>query len=284
MKAALIVAFGRDCAVRGLKARTQAQQVSCARELADRLQTLGLDPLCVTPEDLTGHITWLTRRPNLRLGGRLAPRTVRMHVNAIRALYAFFVRSGLLTENPASRLSAPAVPPDHARRSLSRADIEALRSACRGPLDRGILAVFYGCGLRRSEGAALDVHDVDLHRGLLHVRSGKGGVPRSVPMGKRVTCDLAALLRRSRPPEQEALFVGARGGRLTAAGIYRRLKQVAARAEPAAGVTLHGLRHAVATHLLEAGLTLEQTRDFLGHADIGTTRIYTHVKPAEPQA
>lgn len=276
-----VISFASDLASRGLSERSQSQQVACVREMFTRFTALDLDPLRVRSEELTDYITWLTVRPNRRLGGRLAARTVRMHVNAIRGFYGFLVRSGVLTVNPASRLSAPVPVEESVRTVLTVAEIAALRTACACPTDRGILAVFYGCGLRRSEGAALDLEDVDPGNSLLHVRSGKGGVPRSVPMGVTVKRDLTALVARN-GVHGRALFQNQRGARLSGDGIYRRVKQLAVRAELVPAVTLHGLRHAIATHLLAGGLTLEQTRDFLGHGDIGVTRMYTHIDPSEP--
>lgn len=277
----IIAAYEQDLVNRGLKPHTRFGAVSCVREYLERLTASGLDPFSVTPATITDYHRYLASRPNHRLGGRLSPRSVEIHLTSVRSLYAFLERSGRIDVNPASCLRVRRAA-SFERSALTRADIEQLRGASLDPLDRGLLAVFYGCGLRRSEGEALNVGDVDLHVALLHVRSGKGGRPRSVPMSEGVVRDLTPLVRCFRPPGEPALFVHRRGGRMRAATIYRRVKSMASRAEITSDVTLHGLRHAVATHLLEAGLTLEQTRDFLGHRDIGATKLYTHIKPAEP--
>jgi integrase/recombinase XerD len=274
--------FSDDLKNRGLKAHTRSMSVACVREYLERLTALDIDPLTVTPAILEQHHIWLRERPNRRRGGRLAPRTILMHMKALRAYYNFLERSGVITVNPASSVRTPEVA-RYERSALTCADIGNLHAAAVDPVDRGILAVFYGCGLRRSEGVRLDVKDVDLPGALLNVRSGKGGRPRSVPMSDGVVRDLTALVRMLRPHGQTALFVGRDGSRLGGNGMYRRVKQMGVRAEVRSLVTLHGLRHAVATHLLERGLTFEQTRDFLGHRSISATEIYTHVKPSEPE-
>lgn len=280
--ACYLSAFASDLAARGLKPSTRAGTLSCVRDYLERLTVLGLDPLAAGAATLKDYHVWLEERPNRRRGGRLAPRTVRLHLRAVASFYAFLERGGHIEINPASRLRAPRAS-SPARTALTREEMDRLRAAASGAVDRALLAVFYGCGLRRAEGEQLNAGDVDVHGGLLHVRAGKGGRPRSVPMSDGVVRDLLPVLRLMRPHGRPALFVSRLGARMSGAVMYGRVKRMAARAQLTSVVTLHGLRHAVATHLLEAGLTLEQTRDFLGHRTIDTTRIYTHIQPAGPQ-
>jgi integrase/recombinase XerD len=152
-----------------------------------------------------------------------------------------------------------------------------------GARDRAMLSVYYGCGLRLSEGAALDVRDVLLDQGLVHVRKGKGYKERLVPLagGSRSTLEhyLASArpqLLQSRPTE--ALFVGAsKGQAMTSQSLYIRIKQLAQKARIKKRVGAHTLRHSIATHLLGSGMQLERIKDFLGHDSLDSTQLYTHL-------
>jgi len=152
-----------------------------------------------------------------------------------------------------------------------------------GARDRVMLSVYYGCGLRLSEGAALDVKDVLLDSGLVHVRKGKGYKERLVPLARGSRAILEHYLSAARPQllqarSTEALFVGAQKGvAMTNQSLYIRIKQLTKKARIKKRVGTHTLRHSIATHLLESGMPLERIKDFLGHASMDSTQLYTHL-------
>ena len=170
---------------------------------------------------------------------------------------------------------------------LTPAEIERLYVATGdtvlGARDRSILAVYYGCGLRLSEGAALEVRDVLVDQGLLHVRQGKGYRERLVPMAPGVQNILEHYLTETRPQllqmkATEALFIGVQKGvALTSQSLYIRIKALAKKARIKKRVGTHTLRHSIATHLLQSGMTLERIKDFLGHDSLDSTQLYTHL-------
>jgi integrase/recombinase XerD len=170
-----------------------------------------------------------------------------------------------------------------------------------GQRDRAIIAVFYGCGLRRSEGKQLNITDIDLNKRLLFVRKGKGNKQRYVPIAAKHLQDIKDYLQEGREwfllsndsndmwqskrhgkplkkknnADDTAFFVSIFGNRMNE--FYQRLEQMKLRAEITKQVTLHGLRHSIATHLLQSGMDIEEIAKFLGHASLASTQIYTHI-------
>lgn len=151
-----------------------------------------------------------------------------------------------------------------------------------GYKDRAMLAVYYGCGLRAKEGLLLQVKDLDFRSGLLQVGSKtKTRTPRYVPMGPAVMEDLKDYLNSAREMilkvKSDTVLVHSRGRHKEATGFNDRLKKLLELAGIAKQVSLHGLRHSIATHLLENGMELEQIRQFLGHSSLQATQRYTHI-------
>jgi integrase/recombinase XerD len=215
----------------------------------------------------------------------LSARSVARAVHAVRGLYRFAVREGKLRADPMENLKAPrafqALP-----RALTMAQVERLLlapdvSRPLGVRDRALLEVLYATGLRVSELIGLRPGDVDLSLGVLTC-FGKGRKERLVPLGReacrwveRYLEEARPLLsrRRSSPP----LFVSSRGGRLSRMGLWGIVRRHAVSAGVESVLTPHVLRHSFATHLLERGADLRALQAMLGHADISTTQIYTHV-------
>ena len=170
---------------------------------------------------------------------------------------------------------------------LLRSHVEALYAACEetplGLRDRAMLALYYGCGLRRSEGVALDMGDVLLERAMVYVRCGKNYRERYVPLAHGVARDLETYLLEVRPllahPKTRALLVSVRGRRIGGQSLLLRLRRLQEQAGvlPNTQIGLHTLRHSVATHLLEAGMPLEEITQFLGHQSLESTQRYTHL-------
>jgi integrase/recombinase XerD len=220
----------------------------------------------------------------LRAAG-LAPATISRRVAAIRSFFRHQLLLGARGDNPAAELSLPrrnrTLP-----RTLSAAEAERLIEAANGTTpralrDRALVELLYGAGLRVSEAVSLQKSSVDLEARLVRC-VGKGSKERVVPVGRQAAQALRRYLARGRPfldsRHRPELFLNAKGGGLTRAGAFLILRRLAATAglEPDR-VHPHLLRHSFATHLLEGGADLRSVQEMLGHADLATTELYTHV-------
>ncbi len=217
----------------------------------------------------------------------LAPTSIRRTLSAIRTYYRFLLAEGLVSSDPSEQVESPAVwrrLPD----VLSREEAERLLSAP-DPAerlywrDRALLEFTYASGVRVGELITVRVRDVDLDEGCAVVY-GKGAKERVVPLGRPAIDALRVYLRELRPALDRRegqgagpLFLNARGGGLSRMGVWKILKKQVERAGIARRVKPHTLRHTFATHLLEGGADLASVQEMLGHADISTTQIYTHV-------
>jgi integrase/recombinase XerD len=214
-----------------------------------------------------------------------SPATIHRKSACLRSFYRHLRRDGLLERDPTATLSTP-------RRSrklpqvLTRGEVEKLLSQPSGTKpaalrDRALLELMYACGLRASEAIGLELMDVDIQEGVLRAR-GKGSKERVVPIGQAALRALRIYLERGRPalvkggPEAH-LFVNFRGGQLTRQGLYKIVRRHALTAGLADHMSPHTLRHTFATHLLAGGCDLRSVQEMLGHADVATTQLYTHL-------
>lgn len=205
-------------------------------------------------------------------------------------------RTVYLTEEETRQLFKATYTPPHelramaktlaSKHSLSDAQLEAMASR-----DRAMLAVFYGCGLRRNEGVQLDVGDINFDRALLHVRKGKGNKERLVPISKTALEHLQEYVYDHRGGllkgmKSEALFISLRSQRTDGQTLQLRLHHLQQRSNNVElqekEIGLHTLRHSIATHLLQAGMPLESIGKFLGHSSLESTQVYTHLT-GQPQ-
>ena len=262
---------------RGLAANTVAAYRRDLEALARRLGK-GRRLEETRREDLLRHLR------AMRLAGRSA-RSVARWLVAARRFFAYLVDEGVRTEDPTAHLDLPkawrALP-----KVMSFEEVEALlaapdRNEPLGLRDAAMLELLYATGLRVSELVSLRLGDVQFDAGYLRCM-GKGAKERIVPMGAEADAALQAYVKRARPDlvgeaRGDALFVNARGGSLTRQGFWKILKAHARRAGIRTGVSPHTVRHSFATHLLENGADLRSVQVMLGHADISTTQIYTHI-------
>jgi integrase/recombinase XerD len=176
---------------------------------------------------------------------------------------------------------------------LTKAEIaqiyEAIPETILGIRDKAMMAVYYGCGLRLNEGISLEISDINQSSKVLHVRKGKHYKERLIPIAEKSFEEIKRYIDYARPQmlqekKTEALFIRAQNGYpLDRQGMYVRIKQLAKKAGIKKRVGTHTLRHSIATHLLQSGMKLERIQDFLGHADLDSTQIYTHlVNESEP--
>jgi len=214
-----------------------------------------------------------------------SPATIHRKSACLRSFYRHLRREGVRDSDPTASISAPRrgrkLP-----RVLSRDEINRLLAAPRGTepatlRDRALLELMYACGLRASEAIGLELTDIDLDEQVLRAR-GKGSKDRVVPIGRAAIAALRVYVERGRPalvrgrPEPH-LFVNFRGGPLTRQGLYKIVRRHAAAVGLADRMSPHTLRHTFATHLLAGGCDLRSVQEMLGHADVATTQLYTHL-------
>jgi integrase/recombinase XerD len=231
-------------------------------------------------EEIAGFYQWLQMRPNRRKEGGLSERYIYHHIYALKLFFEYMERSGQLGYNPISGMKFKR--PEYGKREpLSREEIGRLFAAVESQREEAILHLFYSCGLRRSEGERLNIRDVCFRSGLLYVREGKGGKRRVVPMTEKVSESLKLYYIRERgerkAAEKEAFILNLKGERMSGNSYNLTVKRLGERAGIEREVTLHYLRHSIATHLLENGIGIEKVRDFLGHRNLEATQLYTKV-------
>jgi integrase/recombinase XerD len=248
------------------------------RDLEHFARWLDAPPSGATTEQLESYVA------QLRADG-LSPATIARRLASLRALYRHLMLLGTRSDNPAAELASPRrirkLP-----RTLSPSEAERLIDAANGTTpralrDSAIVELLYGAGLRVGELVSLDKTSVDLDERLVRAL-GKGSKERVVPVGRRAVEALRRYLSRGRPyldtRHRPELFLNAKGGPLTRAGVFLILRRLAGKAglEPER-IHPHLLRHSFATHLLEGGADLRSVQEMLGHADLATTELYTHV-------
>ena len=211
--------------------------------------------------------------------------TIGRKTACLRSFYRHLRREELMDTDPTASLT----PPAKSRKLpqvLSYAEVKRLLDGASagdpiGLRDRALLEVMYGCGLRASEAIGLETTDVDLRRGFVRPH-GKGSKERVVPLGRQAAAAILRYLRAGRPelvgtrPEPK-LFVNFRGGGLTRQGLYKIIQRHAKEAGLGGKMSPHTLRHSFATHLLSGGCDLRSVQEMLGHADVSTTQLYTHL-------
>jgi integrase/recombinase XerD len=248
------------------------------RDLTDFRRWLQAPPGVATTEQLAAYVA------SMRAAG-LAATTIARRVAAIRSFYRHQVLLGARADNPAAELDLPrrrrTLP-----RTLSPGEAERLIDAAAGTTprslrDRALIELLYGAGLRVSEAVGLDKAGIDLDQRIVRC-IGKGSKERVVPVGREAVEALRRYLSRGRPyldkRHRPELFLNAQGGALTRSGAFLILRRVADAAGLEPGrVHPHLLRHSFATHLLEGGADLRSVQEMLGHADLATTELYTHV-------
>lgn len=215
----------------------------------------------------------------------LSAATVARRTAALKSFFGFLTRLDYLPDDPAAELSSPKLI-QRLPRVLTPQEVERILTAPRpntpaGLRDRAMLELAYASGLRVSELVGLDVDSVNLEAGYVRV-FGKGARERVVPVGRAARQSLRDYLRRGRPIlcgrcRGKALFLNRRGERMTRQGFWKLLKRYAQAAGINKNLSPHTLRHSFATHMLENGADLRVVQELLGHADISTTQIYTHL-------
>jgi integrase/recombinase XerD len=292
--------------VLGYASTTVGRWPICIRELLYFLEQQNIVHIAQLETcHLNDFVTYLRRRNTKKRGaaGALSTSSVNYILNAVNIFIKYLNSTGkYLVESIADREKATVAE----RIILTIDQIKQLyqatflpqreHSIAMGQRDRVIIAIFYGCGLRKSEGLQLNISDIDLDRKLLFVRKGKGNKQRYVPIAGRHLHDIKEYLQQGREwflykhyakvytakypkrkvqTDEDAFFLSQHGRRMY--DCYPRLALMCRRAELNKHITLHALRHSIATHLLQSGMDIEAIAKFLGHASLDSTQIYTHI-------
>ena len=242
----------------------------------EKERTHGLD--AAVAGDIEAYLAW-------RFARRAQPRSAARYTSALKRFYRYLLRENLIAADPTLNLDSPKLPRSLPK-TLTEADVERLLDSADvhtplGLRDRAMLETLYATGLRVSELVGLKLTAVNLNDGVLRV-TGKGNKDRLVPLGEEAVQWLRRYLGEARPSLLEknlsdAVFVTARGGGMTRQAFWYLIKRRAQAAGITRPLSPHTLRHAFATHLLNHGADLRVVQMLLGHSDISTTQIYTHV-------
>jgi integrase/recombinase XerD len=268
---------------RGLSRNTLEAYRSDLLQFGEFLDRRGLDTATINHGDAAAFLAELASGTGERQP--VSPATLSRKVACLRSFYRHLRREGAIEHDPTAELRGPRKS-QRLPRVLSRDEVMRLLGQPRGTdpralRDRALLEVMYACGLRASEAVALELSDVDLEEGVLRAR-GKGSKERIVPIGGEAVGALRAYCRRGRPLQaaggsEARLFLNRRGAGLTRQGLYKIVQGHARRAGLEHKMSPHTLRHTFATHLLAGGCDLRSVQEMLGHADLATTQVYTHL-------
>jgi integrase/recombinase XerD len=267
---------------RGLSRNTLNAYRTDLLQYGEFLAARDVDALAARPLDISeflAHLATGNGRP------ACSAATIHRKTACLRSFYKHLRRDELIADDPTASLSAPR----RARKLpqvLNYSEVQKLLAAPRGDgpttlRDRALLEVMYACGLRASETIGLDLADVELRQGFLRAR-GKGSKERIVPLGRKAIAAVSVYRRSGRPKlvgerHEAKLFVNFRGGPLSRQGLYKIVQRHARAAGLGGRMSPHTLRHSFATHLLAGGCDLRAVQEMLGHADISTTQMYTHL-------
>jgi integrase/recombinase XerD len=248
------------------------------------LQEKGIELLGITRDAILDHLAW-------RVDNAYKPRSTARFLSGARGFYRYLLREKLIAVDPTLQIDMPQLGKPLPK-SLSEADVEALLAApdlseAIGQRDRAMLEVLYACGLRVTELISLTLEQVNLRQGVLRVM-GKGSKERLVPMGEEAIVWLERYMRDARHEllngrPSDVMFPSLRGEQMTRQTFWHRIKHQAKVAGINKSLSPHTLRHAFATHLLNHGADLRVVQMLLGHSDLSTTQIYTHVARARLQ-
>ena len=253
------------------------------REFFHWLEGQGINTIAgITKPLVLKYFDYLASRQNQRKGGLLSRNTIRGYQQALRRFARYLRETGQDSFEVDIKIQGSA---SNIKNIFTKAEIKNLYSACNadilGMRDKAMLAVYYGCGLRRNEGLNLDVSDILFDKNLVYVRKGKNYRERYVPMSTGVREELQNYIDFARPTlmksQLKALFLSVKGTRIGSNGMAERLQGLKDKAEISKEAGLHALRHSIATHLLQSGMGLEKIKRFLGHSSLESTQIYTHI-------
>lgn len=248
----------------------------------------------ITTAEIKAYYSYISSRPSKKDGGALSQKTTHSHMRIIRDLFEMLLQNEQIKINPTSTLKFPYPKENNTRNVLTQQEIKQLYEVTETAQERAILSLAYGCGLRAAELENCNIEDVRLREKILIVPKGKGNKRRVIPLSNGVVKDLSNYYYNEREAltkgrdyllheagNSRAFMLHSRGGRMHDDTYNKHLKALIERTGNKElqdkQITIHNLRHSIATHLLEQGIPVEQVRLFLGHSQLETTQIYTHI-------
>ncbi|MBO4234764.1 tyrosine-type recombinase/integrase [Riemerella anatipestifer] len=228
------------------------------------------------------YYQYISSRPSKKDGGALSQKTTHSHMRIIRDLFEMLLQNQEIEINPTSTLKFQYPKTSQERNVATQEEIKQLYEATETAQERAILSLAYGCGLRVSELVNCNIEDIKLREKIIIIPQGKGNKRRVVPMSNGVVKDLSNYYYNERINQSSnAFMLNKKGNRMQKWTYNKHLKTLIERTQNEAlkekQITIHNLRHSIATHLLEQGIPVEQVRIFLGHSQLETTQIYTHI-------
>ncbi len=247
----------------------------------------------ITAQEISNYYNYISERPIKKptsKSGILNQKTTHSHMRIIRDLFIMLQNEGKVKTNPCSTLKFHYPRETEERTILDQGEIKQLYKVAETAQEKAILSLAYGCGLRVGELVSCNIEDIRLREKILIVPKGKGNKRRVVPISSGVVKDLADYYYKERETltkgrgfkvNERAFMLHSRGGRMRNYTYNKHLRRIIERTQNRAikdkEISIHNLRHSIATHLLEQGIPVEQVRMFLGHSQLETTQIYTHI-------
>ncbi len=265
------------------------------KNFLDYLEATGIKEIRdIENRHIKEYYEYLKVRPNKRKPGALSQNSIISNINAIKRFTKY------LRETEQENITVN-IKPERIKseiKILSTEEIQILYKVCGNDIlgyrDRAMLSIYYGCGLRRTEGIQLNTEDIIFNKSMIFIKKGKGNRQRYVPMNEQVKNDLENYIKNARiyqvknenekavrQSSTQALFLNHSGKRIGGTGMISRVKILIEKAKITKEIGLHSLRHSIATHLLQSGMTLENVSQFLGHQSLESTQIYTHISHEE---
>lgn len=270
----IIGLFKSYLSVVGYSAGVQRMLPACVQEFINYSQVE--DMALVLPSDIVSFYEWLHTRPLKYREGALSNAMISHYMYALRVLFDWLEACGQLHQNPVSVLRLKRYE-GNSRKPLSVEEIQQLFTVAASLREQVLLHLFYSCGLRRSEGVALQLSDVAVAGQVLYVRRGKNSKRRVIPLTEQVTATLDRYISKERYRVRQrgsAFMLNSKGKPMSGKSYLLLLRKLLQRAGLDGATGLHHLRHSIATHLLHAGAGLEYVRDFLGHSRLESSQIY----------
>ncbi len=281
----ILIGFEKWLQILGFASSTVYTSVGFVKDFFEWLE-LNKITIPINTEITRKYYNYLQTRKNKRLGGALSQNTITSHINALKRLSKYLQETGKQSfeidlQTPTEKSQTITV--------LTKKEVQKLYNACDSSLlgirDKALLDIYYGCGLRRSEGISLDATDILLKEKLVHVRKGKGYKERYVPITRQMKERFEFYLETARKTMlitnnsiDHGFFIGITGKRIGGMTAITRIKRLGQSANIIKPTGLHTLRHSIATHLLQSGMDMEDVSRFLGHSSLESTQVYTHVR------
>ncbi len=266
----------------GYSEGTQKMLPACVSEFIEHQQITDIS--YVEQQKVKGFYEYLQTRPLKKRSGALSEMMIQHYVYALKTFFSWLEITEQIDYNPISGMKFKR-PKQNIREPLTTEEIKQIFEVITTLKEAALLHIFYSCGLRRSEGEALNINDVQFKNQLLYVREGKGAKRRVVPITEKVSKELEAYYlnertssRTKKVKDTEAFLLNNTGARMKGDQCNKLLQQLTEKAGLSKEITLHHLRHSIATHLLQSGMSMEYVRDFLGHSFLESTQIYAKPK------